>query len=96
MATHSRIFSPPAPIDRALAFAAALRSRANAVFITPGPRHWEIFAGLCLAAGAKGNLVSDAYHAAMAIETGSEWITTDRDFSRFSGLRWRHPLAEPT
>ncbi len=46
--------------------------------------------------GAKGNLVLDAYHAAMAIETGSEWITTDRDYSRFPGLRWRHPLVPPT
>ena len=46
------------------------------------------------AAGARGNLVPDAYLAALAIESGSEWITTDRDFSRFPGLRWRHPLAE--
>jgi uncharacterized protein len=36
--------------------------------------------------------VPDAYLAALAIESGSEWITTDRDFSRFPGLRWRHPL----
>jgi hypothetical protein len=28
-----------------------------------------------------------------AIESGGEWITTDRDFSRFPGLRWRHPLG---
>jgi hypothetical protein len=41
---------------------------------------------------AKGNLVADAYLAALAIESGSEWITTDRDYSRFPGLRWRHPL----
>jgi hypothetical protein len=34
----------------------------------------------------------DAYLAALGIESGSEWITTDRDFSRFPGLRWRHPL----
>lgn len=46
-----------------------------------------------LAVGAKGHLVADAYHAALVIESGSEWITTDRDFSRFPGLRWRHPLA---
>ena len=45
------------------------------------------------AAAAKGNLVPDAYLAALAIESGSEWITTDRDFSRFPGLCWRHPLA---
>jgi predicted nucleic acid-binding protein len=31
---------------------------------------------------------------ALAIESGSEWITTDRDFSRFSGLRRRHPLTD--
>jgi len=53
-----------------------------------------IFERSCLAAGAKGNLVADAYLAALAIECGSEWVTTDRDFSRFPGLRWRHPLAE--
>ena len=43
-------------------------------------------------AGVKATLVPDAYLAALAIESGSEWITTDRDFSRFPGLRWRHPL----
>jgi predicted nucleic acid-binding protein len=31
--------------------------------------------------------------AALAIESGSEWITTDRDFARFPSLRWRHPLG---
>jgi toxin-antitoxin system PIN domain toxin len=94
VATHPRIFSPPAPVDQALAFATALRAQPNAVVLNPGGRHWEIFERLCLAAGAKGNLVADAYLAALAIETGSEWITTDHDFSRFPGLRWRHPLAK--
>ena len=32
--------------------------------------------------------------AAPAIESGSEWITTDRDYSRFPGLKWRHPLDD--
>ena len=35
----------------------------------------------------------DAYLAALAIESGSEWITTDRDYTRFPNLRWRHPLG---
>ena len=64
------------------------------MIVAPGPRHWPTFERLCLAAGAKGNLVSDAYLAALAIESGNEWITTDRDFSRFPGLRWRHPFVE--
>lgn len=93
IATHPRVFSPPAPVGEALAFTAALRSQPNAVPVAPGPRHWEIFARLCRTVNAKGNLVLDAYLAALAIESGSEWISTDRDFSRFPGLRWRHPLG---
>lgn len=60
--------------------------------INPGPRHWGIFERLCEATRAKGNLIADAYLAALAIESGSEWVTTDRDYSRFPGLKWRHPL----
>ena len=41
---------------------------------------------------ARGSIVADAQHAALAIEHGCEWISFDRDFSRFPGLRWRHPL----
>ncbi len=90
--THARVFSPASPLDDALAFAVALRERPNCVPVIPGPRHWDLFLSLCRRAGAKGNLVSDAYLAALAIESGSEWITTDRGFARYPGLRWRHPL----
>jgi predicted nucleic acid-binding protein len=44
-------------------------------------------------AGVTANLVPDAYLAVLAIEHGCEFITADRDFSRFPGLRWRHPLG---
>ncbi len=90
--THPRIFKLPSRLEDALRFAAEVRSQASCVLVTPGVRHWEIFTRLCRAAGVKGNLVPDAYLAALAIESGSEWITTDRDYSRFPGLRWRHPL----
>ena len=90
--THPRVFAPPTPLQPALEFVDALRTQPNAVSISPGPRHWEIFEHLCQAADAKGNLVADAYLAALAIEHGCEWITTDRDYARFPGLRWRHPL----
>ena len=90
--THPRVFNPPSQMTDALAFAQLFREQPNAVLIAPGPRHWEIFANLCLLAGVKGNLVPDAYLAAMAIESGSEWVTTDRDYSRFPDLKWRHPL----
>ncbi len=90
--THPRVFSPPSPLEDALRFVDELRSQPNAVSVAPGPRHWDIFVGLCRKAEARGNLVPDAYLAALAIESGSEWITTDRDFGRFPGLRWRRPV----
>ena len=92
--THPRIFEHPDPIREALAFASQVRSQPHCVLVTPGPRHWAIFADLCKRAEAKGNLVPDAYLAALAIETWCEWVTTDRDFARFPGLRWRHPLDD--
>lgn len=94
VATNPRIFSPPSSPNEAFAFVNALRDAPNTVVLAPGPRHWDIFERLCIDTNARGNLVADAYLAALAIETGSEWITVDRDFSRFPGLRWRHPLAD--
>jgi toxin-antitoxin system PIN domain toxin len=91
--THPRVFDPPDRVSAALQFANAVRSQPTVVLVAPGDRHWTIFERLCRAADAKGNLVPDAYLAALAMEQGAELITADRDFSRFPGLRWRHPLS---
>ena len=90
--THPRVFHPATPLGPALAFADAFRTRPNAVAIAPAARHWDIFQRLCREADARGNLVPDAWLAALAMESGCEFITTDRDYARFSGLRWHHPL----
>lgn len=37
-------------------------------------------------------LTPSSTEAALAMESGCEWITTDRGFSRYPGLRWRHPF----
>jgi toxin-antitoxin system PIN domain toxin len=90
--THPRVFTPPMPVADALAYVEALRAQPRAVMLRPGERHWSIFAALCRDGDARGNLVADAYHAALAIEAGAEFVTTDRDFARFPGLRWRVPV----
>lgn len=93
LVTHPRIWARPTPAPLALDFAADLRARPNCVAVAPGSRHWAIFDRLCRSAAAHGRLIPSAYLAALAIESGSEWITTDRGYARFPGLRWRHPLA---
>jgi uncharacterized protein len=90
--TSPRVFRDPTPIERALAFARSVRERPHCVRIAPGGRHWEIFARLLVEGSARGPLAAHAFLAALAIESGCDWITTDRDFARFPGLRWRHPL----
>jgi uncharacterized protein len=90
--TNPRIWEQPTSTEDALEFIARLRSRANARVLTHGPGSWEIFERLCLESQARGKLVADAYHAALAIEYGCELVTADGDFARFAGLRYRHPL----
>jgi toxin-antitoxin system PIN domain toxin len=90
--SHPRIFPDPTPISIALEYVNQLRQHDGCVLVSPGEHHWQIFTRLCKAAGAKGNLVSDAFFAALAMESGAEWVTADRDYARFPGLRWRHPL----
>jgi uncharacterized protein len=91
--THPRIFHPPSPVRSALDFAEQVRNQPNARLIIPGSRHWQLFTDLCRSTPAVGNLVPDAWFAALAIEANCEWITTDRDYALFPGLRWRHPFA---
>src|ERR1700730_4807567 len=81
--THPRIFRKPTQLDEALEYVRTLHEQPGCVLVSPGEHHWGIFSRLCKAVEAKGNLVSDAYFAALAIESGAEWITADRDYSRF-------------
>lgn len=91
--THPRVFSPPVPVARAVAALAGLVEHPNVTMVHSGPRHWELLQDLVLAAAAKGNLVADAAHAATAIEADLTWVTKDRDFARFDGLRWSVPTS---
>jgi toxin-antitoxin system PIN domain toxin len=89
--TNPRLFIRPAPQAAAFRFIDALTSRKCCSVLRPGNRHWQIFRGLCESASVQGKLVADAAHAALAIETGCEWVTADTDFARFSPpLRWTH------
>ena len=91
--TSRRIFREPTGIRNALATAARLLAPPQCVPVRPGPRHWEIFDGLCRRHAVAAKLVPDAYLAAIVMEAGCDLATADRDFAFFEGLRWHHPLA---
>jgi len=89
--TNSRIFVEPSPLEEAFAFCDSLLRQPHCDIVEPGGRHWAIFRRLCVETGTRGPRVADAWFAALAIEWGCEWITLDRDFARFPGLKWRTP-----
>ncbi len=90
--TNHRVYREPTPPSLALEFCRAVLTAPSAVPVRPGARHWQIFEGLVAGGGVRGNLVPDAYLAALAIEHGATFVTTDRGFARFPGLRWRLPV----
>jgi len=64
----------------------------NVRFLGPGDEHWSLLRRMLIEGQARGPLVTDAQLAALALEHGGVLYSTDRDFSRFPGLRWSNPL----
>jgi toxin-antitoxin system PIN domain toxin len=89
--THPRVFRTPTPPEAAITFIDSLIAQENCVRIHPGSRQWTIFLELIKQTQAEGNAVADAWLAALAIESGSQWITWDRGFARFPDLNWEQP-----
>jgi toxin-antitoxin system PIN domain toxin len=93
VATHPRIFDPPTDIGAALFDLESLFESPSLVLLGEGPAHPAHMRTMVDSGRAAGNLAHDAHIAALAVEHGvSELWTTDRDFSRFPGLRTRNPF----
>ncbi len=91
--TNRRSYREPSSLAEAFTFCDYLLSQPNCQVVEPGERHWSIFQRLCRDTDTRGPRVTDAWFAALAIEWGCEWVTLDRDFARFPGLKWRVPDA---
>jgi len=94
IATNPKIFKPAPQTHEVFPYVNAWRTHPRAVLIQPGPRHWGLFEDLVTQANIRGGDVSDAYFAALAMEHGCVWWTTDDDFKRFAGLQTRHLLHD--
>lgn len=86
--THPRIMSAPLPVAQAVGVVDDWLAHPCARILHPTERHADILSKLLLMAGTAGNLTNDAHLAALAIEHGAVVGTFDRDFQRFSGVRF--------
>ncbi len=94
LTTKPQVMARPFSVDEALDVVDGWLARPNVVVVHPTDRHARILRELLAPSGTGGNLASDAHLAALSIEHGAELCSSDADFSRFPGLRWRDPLRE--
>jgi uncharacterized protein len=92
ISTNAAILERPLAAEEALDYIDAWLERPCAATVAPTAGHPALLRQLLGPLGAAGNLASDAHLAAIAIEHGAELCSSDTDFARFEGLRWRDPL----
>ena len=92
LTTRSGLFREPLSANAAFDVIAAWLDRPVVTIVHPGPHHLQNLRNVLHTLGTAGNLTSDAHLAALAIEHGAELCSSDSDFARFPGLKWRNPL----
>jgi toxin-antitoxin system PIN domain toxin len=92
ISTNFRILNNPKTAQEAFQIVREWLALPGVVVVQPGPRHVELLERLVIDNRAVGPLMTDATLAALAIENGATLASTDRDFSRFTDLRWVNPI----
>jgi toxin-antitoxin system PIN domain toxin len=93
LSTKSQIAPTPLSVGQATDLLDGWLRRPQVVVVHPTDRHLAVIRDLLTPLGTGGNLTADAHLAALAIEHGATLYSSDGDFRRFAGLRWRDPLA---
>jgi uncharacterized protein len=93
IATNPRVFEQPLSLGQAASRVQSWLDQPCTRIVHATDRHWEVFRQMLIGGQAAANLVTDAHLAALAVEHGCQLISTDADFARFPGLKWKNPLA---
>ena len=92
--THVRVYHPPLSPVVALENLKELFDSPSLMLLSETPLHSAILDKVIRQSGVSGNLMHDAHIVALCLEHGvTEFLTGDRDFSRFSGLRITNPFT---
>ncbi len=90
-------FIPPVPPRIAIEDMQRVLASPSLLLLSETPRHVAVLQQVLQQSGVTGNLIHDAHIVALCLEHGvSELLTGDRDFSRFAGMRFTDPFANPS
>ena len=93
-----RVITNPKAVPQPLALETAFHRVAEwltlpqVLVLEPTQAHFDHFQRALKGKAASPKLISDAHFAALAAEHNCELHSTDKDFDKFAGLRWRNPL----
>ena len=91
--THPKVFERPMSVEGALDRVEEWLGLPHVHLLHPTENHFTTWSSLLKRVGTAGDLTTDAHLAALAIERGLILHTTDADFARFPGLKWKNPLV---
>ena len=91
IATNPRLHQRPLTLKKATARVQSWFEQSCVRIVQPTDGHWTFFQQMLRSGNALGNLVTDAHLAALAVEHNCALYSTDADFSRFPGLKWKNP-----
>lgn len=92
IATNKKVFETPLTLKEAISRVQSWMDQPCVRLVQPTSRHWELFQKLAIQGQTQANLITDVHLAALAIEHNCILYSTDADFSRFSGLKWKNPF----
>lgn len=92
--TNPRLHRRPLTLQEAVERVQSWLDQPCVQLIHSTDQHWSIFQKMMRAGNATANLVSDAHIAALAVEHNCVLYSTDHDFARFHGLKWKNPIAD--
>jgi uncharacterized protein len=91
--TNARLHKRPLTLKEAVERVQSWLAQPCVFIVTPAEEHWAIFQRMLRVGNATANLVADAHLAALAVEHNCTLASSDTDFARFRGLKWRNPIA---
>lgn len=94
IATKAGVFATPLTPIVAFDYVEEWLAQPATMVVHPTPRHLALLRGFLEHSGTAGNLTTDAHLAALTVEHGGRLVSFDRDFGRFAGLRWAHPIDD--
>jgi uncharacterized protein len=92
LTTHRQVLTTPLPVGVALQTVEEWLEQPIVRLLVPGRDHVRHCFGYLRKLGVGGNLTTDAHLAALALDYQAELHSSDTDFARFPGLRWKNPL----